>query len=62
VPVIGVAISIALLTQIEAATYKRAAILLAVGAALWIVNWLVVRGEPSTPREEQDERNDREGE
>jgi amino acid transporter len=62
VPVIGVAISVALLTQIEAATYGRAAILVAVGAALWIVNWLVVRNEPSTPREEHDERNDREGE
>jgi len=48
VPVIGVAISIALLTQIEAATYGRAAILVALGAALWIVNWLVLRGEPST--------------
>ena len=43
VPVIGVAISIALLTQIESETYVRAAILVAVGAALWIVNWLVLR-------------------
>ena len=48
VPVIGVAISLALLTQIEAATYGRAAILVAVGVGLWIVNWLVVRNEPST--------------
>jgi amino acid transporter len=49
VPVIGVGISLALLTQIEAATYGRAAILVAVGAALWIVNWLVLRrqGEPA---------------
>lgn len=45
VPVGGVAVSIALLTQIEAATYGRAAILLAVGVALWVVNWLIVRGE-----------------
>jgi basic amino acid/polyamine antiporter, APA family len=43
VPVIGVAISIALLTQIEAATYARAGILVAIGVALWIVNWLVLR-------------------
>jgi basic amino acid/polyamine antiporter, APA family len=43
VPVVGVAISIALLTQIEVATYARAAILVAVGAALWAVNWLVLR-------------------
>ena len=45
VPVGGLAVSIALLTQIEAATYGRAAILLAVGVALWVVNWLIVRGE-----------------
>ena len=43
VPVVGVGISLALLTQIEAATYGRAAILVALGAALWIVNWLVLR-------------------
>jgi amino acid transporter len=49
VPVIGVGISLALLTQIEAATYGRAAILVAVGVLLWIVNWLVLRrqGEPA---------------
>jgi APA family basic amino acid/polyamine antiporter len=43
VPVIGVAISLALLTQIEADTYGRAALLVALGAALWVVNWLVLR-------------------
>jgi APA family basic amino acid/polyamine antiporter len=43
VPVVGVAISIALLTQIEAATYVRAAILVSLGVALWIVNWLILR-------------------
>ena len=43
IPVIGVGISIALLTQIEAATYARAAILVALGAVLWIVNWLILR-------------------
>ena len=45
VPVIGVGISIALLTQIEAETYGRAALLVALGAVLWIVNWLIVRRE-----------------
>jgi APA family basic amino acid/polyamine antiporter len=43
VPVIGVGISAALLTQIEAATYARAAVLVSIGVALWIVNWLVLR-------------------
>ena len=38
-------ISLALLTQIEGATYARAALLVAVGVALWIVNWLVVRAQ-----------------
>ena len=43
VPVVGVAISLALLTQIEAEIYARAGILVAVGGALWVVNWLVLR-------------------
>jgi basic amino acid/polyamine antiporter, APA family len=43
VPVVGVGVSIALLTQIEGETYARAGILVAVGVALWVVNWLVVR-------------------
>jgi amino acid transporter len=43
IPVIGVGISLALLTQIESATYGRAAILVSVGVVLWIVNWLVLR-------------------
>jgi len=43
VPVVGIGISVALLTQIEAATYGRAAILVGLGAALWVVNWLVLR-------------------
>jgi len=42
-PVLGVLISIALLTQVASETYLRAGILLAVGVALWVVNWLVVR-------------------
>ena len=44
VPVVGVGISLALLTQIEAEIYGRAAILVALGAALWVVNWLYLRG------------------
>ena len=43
VPIVGVGISLALLTQIEAETYGRAAILVALGAALWVVNWLYER-------------------
>jgi APA family basic amino acid/polyamine antiporter len=48
VPVIGIAISVALLTQIEGKVWARVGILLAVGIALWVVNWLVVRREAST--------------
>jgi len=52
VPVIGVVISLALLTQIESETYVRAAMLVGVGAALWIVNWLIVRRQgPPPPRD-----------
>ncbi len=43
VPVIGVLISIALLTQVESATYGRAAILVGLGVVLWVVNWLILR-------------------
>lgn len=43
VPMIGVLISIALLTQVEAATYGRAALLVGLGVVLWIVNWLILR-------------------
>ncbi len=45
VPVVGVAISLALLTQIEGQIFARAGILVALGAALWVVNWLFVRRE-----------------
>ena len=48
VPVIGVGISLALLTQIEAATYGRAALLVSLGVVLWIVNWLVLRRQAAT--------------
>jgi APA family basic amino acid/polyamine antiporter len=50
VPVVGVGISAALLTQIEAATYGRAALLVALGVVLWIVNWLVLRRQAATAR------------
>jgi amino acid transporter len=49
VPVVGVGISLALLTQIKAATYARAGILVSVGIALWIVNWLVLRRQATAP-------------
>jgi basic amino acid/polyamine antiporter, APA family len=49
VPVIGVAVSIVLLTQIEAEIYVRAGILIAVGILLWGVNELILRRtEPAT--------------
>jgi len=48
VPVLGVLISLALLTQVEAATYGRAAILIAVGVVLWVVNWLFLRRSATT--------------
>jgi amino acid transporter len=47
VPVIGVLVSIALLTQIEAATYGRAAMLVGLGVVLWVVNWLILRAKGS---------------
>ena len=48
VPVIGIGISAALLTQIDGKIWGRVAILFAVGLALWVVNWLVVRRQEST--------------
>jgi APA family basic amino acid/polyamine antiporter len=48
VPIVGVGISAALLTQIEPATYRRAALLVSLGVALWIVNWLVLRRQGTT--------------
>ena len=43
VPVLGVGVSIALLTQIEAETFARAGILIAIGVVLWFVNSVVLR-------------------
>jgi basic amino acid/polyamine antiporter, APA family len=55
VPVIGIGISLTLLTQIEARVWARVGVLLAVGLALWVGNWLIVRREladtgPAAPR------------
>lgn len=46
VPIIGVGISIALLTQVEGEAYARAGLLLALGVVLWLVNLLALRREP----------------
>jgi basic amino acid/polyamine antiporter, APA family len=60
-PIIGVAISIALLTQVEGEAYARAGLLLLIGIALWVVNYLWLKqeqpaeagaGEATEPREE----------
>lgn len=50
VPVIGVGVSVALLTQIELEVFARAGSLVAAGAALWVLNWLVIRRESGTHR------------
>ena len=49
VPIVGIAISIALLTQIEAAVWARAGGLMAFGVILWVLNWLVTRREQGEP-------------
>jgi basic amino acid/polyamine antiporter, APA family len=43
VPILGVGVSIALLTQIEAEVWARAGILMLVGLGLWLLNELVLR-------------------
>jgi basic amino acid/polyamine antiporter, APA family len=40
VPIVGAAVSVALVTTMEWATFARAGVLLVVGIALWGVNWL----------------------
>lgn len=50
VPVIGVGVSIALLTQIEAEVYARAALLVVLGGVLWAVNVWLVRREAAKAR------------
>ena len=48
-PVLGVAVSIALMTQIEPQVWARAGILLAVGLGLWLLNLVIVgRRRPAT--------------
>jgi amino acid transporter len=43
VPILGVCVSIALLTQIEGETWVRAGIMILIGVALWVVNWVALR-------------------
>ena len=42
-PILGVGVSIALLTQIEAEVWARAGILMLVGLGLWLLNELVLQ-------------------
>ena len=42
-PVLGVGVSIALLTQIEAEAFARAGILVGIGVVLWLVNEFALR-------------------
>ena len=42
-PVLGVGVSIALLTQIEGEVWVRAGVLMAIGLGLWLLNALVMR-------------------
>jgi amino acid transporter len=46
-PVIGVCISIALLTQVSGEAFLRAGILVGLGLVLWAINWFFVRDEPN---------------
>ena len=43
VPVLGVGVWIALLTQIEGDAFARGGILLGIGLVLWVINELVLR-------------------
>ncbi len=43
IPVLGVGVSIALMTQVRMEDWGRAGILLAIGAVLFVVNWAAVR-------------------
>ena len=49
-PVIGVGISIALLTEIEGEIFARAGLILLLGVAIWFVNALLVRRETEDRR------------
>jgi hypothetical protein len=48
-PVIGAAVSIALMTTMEWATFARAGVLLLVGVAAWAVNWFAHGRQASGP-------------
>jgi amino acid transporter len=52
-PIIGIGISVALLTQVEAEAFARAGIVMALGLVLWAVNYLVVRREESPSAADQ---------
>ncbi len=43
VPVLGVGVSLALLTQIEGETWVRAGIMIVIGIVLWVINWAALR-------------------
>jgi basic amino acid/polyamine antiporter, APA family len=43
IPLVGAAVSVALLTQIEGEVFARAGILIAIGIGLWLVNELLLR-------------------
>ena len=45
VPLLGILISIALLTQTEAEIFGRAGLILALGAVIWVINAIAVRRE-----------------
>jgi amino acid transporter len=52
VPLIGIGINIGVLTQTEGEVFARAGLILLLGLAIWVVNWLVVKGEDAPePRE-----------
>ena len=43
VPVLGIGVAIALMTQVRGEDWGRAAVLIGIGVVLWVVNYLVVR-------------------
>ena len=49
-PVIGVAISIALLTQVSGEAFVRAGLLVGLGLVLFAISWFFIRGEPKEPQ------------
>ena len=53
IPILGVGVSLALMTQVRGEDWGRAGILLAIGAVLFAINWAAVRkfggGDVKTP-------------